>query len=168
MAWRRLGDKPLSEPMMVSLLTHICVTRPQWVQRYYITTDNNDTDTNDNNIDINNFMLWLWLSSSLSFLSLSFHYYNDCYHCCFLSCYHYYHDDYLHYNYSINNVTIIMMTITMIIIIIMLNVQYIILIHNGDVYRTILVISCVFTQYNVMITCDPTMLYHEHLYTTGW
>ena len=24
-------DKPLSEPMMVSLLTHICVTRPQWV-----------------------------------------------------------------------------------------------------------------------------------------
>ena len=31
MAWRRLGAKPLSEPMMVSLLTHICVTRPQWV-----------------------------------------------------------------------------------------------------------------------------------------
>ena len=32
MAWRRLGDKPLSEPMIVSLLTHICVTRPQWVK----------------------------------------------------------------------------------------------------------------------------------------
>ena len=31
MAWRRSGNKPLSEPMMVSLLTHICVTRPQWV-----------------------------------------------------------------------------------------------------------------------------------------
>ena len=31
MAWRRLGDKPLSDPMMVSLLTHICVIRPQWV-----------------------------------------------------------------------------------------------------------------------------------------
>ena len=29
MAWRRPGDKPLSEPMMVSLTTHICVTRPQ-------------------------------------------------------------------------------------------------------------------------------------------
>ena len=29
MAWRRPGDKPLSEPMMVCLLTHICVTRPQ-------------------------------------------------------------------------------------------------------------------------------------------
>ena len=32
MAWRRLGDKPLSEPMMVGLLTHICITRPQWVK----------------------------------------------------------------------------------------------------------------------------------------
>ena len=31
MAWRRPGDKPLSEPRMVSLPTHICVTRPQWV-----------------------------------------------------------------------------------------------------------------------------------------
>ena len=31
MAWRRPGDKPLSEPIMVSLLTHICFTRPQWV-----------------------------------------------------------------------------------------------------------------------------------------
>ena len=31
MAWRRLGDKPLSEPIMVSLLTHICVTQPQCV-----------------------------------------------------------------------------------------------------------------------------------------
>ena len=29
MAWRRSGDKPLSETMMVGLLTHICVTRPQ-------------------------------------------------------------------------------------------------------------------------------------------
>ena len=32
MAWRRPGDKPLSEPMMVSLLAHICVTRPQWAK----------------------------------------------------------------------------------------------------------------------------------------
>ena len=31
MAWRRPGDKPLSEPMIVSLSTHVCVTRPQWV-----------------------------------------------------------------------------------------------------------------------------------------
>ena len=32
MAWRRLGDKPSSEPMMVCLLTQMCVTRPQWVK----------------------------------------------------------------------------------------------------------------------------------------
>ena len=33
MAWRRPGDKPLSEAMMVNLLTHICVIRPQWVKK---------------------------------------------------------------------------------------------------------------------------------------
>ena len=32
MACSRSGDKPLSEPMMVSLLMHICGTRPQWVK----------------------------------------------------------------------------------------------------------------------------------------
>ena len=31
MAWRRPGNKPLSETMMVRLPTHICVSRPQWV-----------------------------------------------------------------------------------------------------------------------------------------
>ena len=34
MAWRRSGDKPLSEPIMVSILTHICVIRPQWVNSF--------------------------------------------------------------------------------------------------------------------------------------
>ena len=40
MAWRRPDDKPLSEPIMVSLPTHICFTRPQWVkyEKFYITT----------------------------------------------------------------------------------------------------------------------------------
>ena len=36
MTWRRSGDKPLSEPMMISLLTHICVTRPQWVNTAFV------------------------------------------------------------------------------------------------------------------------------------
>ena len=31
MAWRRPGNKPLSEPMIVRLPTHTCVARPQWV-----------------------------------------------------------------------------------------------------------------------------------------
>ena len=32
MAWHGTGDKPSSEPMMVRLLPHICVSRPQWVK----------------------------------------------------------------------------------------------------------------------------------------
>ena len=33
-AWHRSGDKPLSGPMMAkfNLMTHICVTRPQWTK----------------------------------------------------------------------------------------------------------------------------------------
>ena len=33
MAWHRPGNKPLFEPMMVILSTHICVTRPQRVKQ---------------------------------------------------------------------------------------------------------------------------------------
>ena len=32
MAWRRRGDKPLSESMVVSLMTHNYVARSQWVK----------------------------------------------------------------------------------------------------------------------------------------
>ena len=32
MAWRRPRDKPSSDPMMVSLQMHICVTRLEWVK----------------------------------------------------------------------------------------------------------------------------------------
>ena len=32
MAWRREGDKPLSEPMILSLLTQMFVARHQWVE----------------------------------------------------------------------------------------------------------------------------------------
>ena len=34
MAWRRPGDMPFSETMMFCLLTHICVTWPQWVKHH--------------------------------------------------------------------------------------------------------------------------------------
>ena len=34
MAWCRSGDRPSSEQMMVRLLTHICVSRPQWVKTF--------------------------------------------------------------------------------------------------------------------------------------
>ena len=36
MAGHRAGDKPLSELITVSLLTHICVTRSQWVKQFCI------------------------------------------------------------------------------------------------------------------------------------
>ena len=39
MAWRRPGDKPLSEPMMDKIPTHICVTRPQWVNSLWPSGD---------------------------------------------------------------------------------------------------------------------------------
>ena len=32
MAWYQQGDKPLPEPMMIILLTHICASLPQWVE----------------------------------------------------------------------------------------------------------------------------------------
>ena len=35
MAWHQPGDKPLSEPMMVSLLMHLYVTWPQWFKKIF-------------------------------------------------------------------------------------------------------------------------------------
>ena len=45
MAWRwpGPGDKPLSEPVMVSLVTYICVTRPQWVDQIRESGEQSDT-----------------------------------------------------------------------------------------------------------------------------
>ena len=34
MAWCRPGDKPLSEPSWFSLLTQLCIPRPQWVNTF--------------------------------------------------------------------------------------------------------------------------------------
>ena len=44
MVWRRLGEKPLSEPM-VTLLTYICVAWPQWVKRLKAVIRGNCPDT---------------------------------------------------------------------------------------------------------------------------
>ena len=40
MVWRRPGDESLSEPMMVNLPPHICVTRPQCVKILYTYLNN--------------------------------------------------------------------------------------------------------------------------------
>ena len=52
MAWRRAGDKPLSELMLVRSLTHICVTRPQWVKKiivsaFYVCLDIHDSKSSE-------------------------------------------------------------------------------------------------------------------------
>ena len=39
LAWRRPDDKPLSEPMMVSLPTYICVSRPQRIKTMFSVPD---------------------------------------------------------------------------------------------------------------------------------
>ena len=56
MVWRRPGEKPLSEPMMVRLPTHLCVTRPQWV-KYNFSEKRHARDA----------MLWVHPSSYLDF-----------------------------------------------------------------------------------------------------
>ena len=43
MAWHLPGDKPLSEPLMISLLTHICVARPQWLTNAFCNKKNEMT-----------------------------------------------------------------------------------------------------------------------------
>ena len=47
MACRRPGDKPLSEPVMVSLLTYICVTRSQGVN--YSNLNDHSSGSNNHN-----------------------------------------------------------------------------------------------------------------------
>ena len=43
MAWRRLGDRLLSEPVMNRLPTHICVTWPRWVKTLNTLIHDRDT-----------------------------------------------------------------------------------------------------------------------------
>ena len=57
MAWRRPGVKPLSEPMMVRLPTHICGTRPQWVNSH----------SSSLRISAATMMLDSWTSTGLTF-----------------------------------------------------------------------------------------------------
>ena len=46
-ARRRPGYKPLSEPMMVSLLTHLCVTRSQWAKNFMLSLSTNRSNKNE-------------------------------------------------------------------------------------------------------------------------
>ena len=65
MAWRRPGDKPLPEPVMVRLPTHICVTRPQWVNTLTTAqTDRSFVEDIFNYISVNDhfdILIHIWL-----------------------------------------------------------------------------------------------------------
>ena len=76
MAWRRPGDKPLSELMMVSLPTHICVTRPQWVNSLTMERGSPPFTTNNPQIVCSNFGLHriTKLICSNTYLLTIFHY----------------------------------------------------------------------------------------------
>ena len=60
MAWCRTGDKSLSAPMMVSLPTHICVTRPQWVKWFTVNTQQRHMGC----------FSWIWNEIYLPYFSL--------------------------------------------------------------------------------------------------
>ena len=54
LAWPQPGDKPLSEPMMVNSLTHICITWPQWVDKGANLIPNQNINLNHSQIIIIN------------------------------------------------------------------------------------------------------------------
>ena len=69
MGWRLPGDKPLSEPIMVRLMTHICVTRPQWVKHVHIGTCYILDKGLHNPIEVFRFQL-LWLDRNILTLTI--------------------------------------------------------------------------------------------------
>ena len=66
MAWRRPGHKPLSEPMMASLPTHICVTRRQWVNVSFVVSLKNMW----NNLSLFQWFETPWLSYDVTAMLL--------------------------------------------------------------------------------------------------
>ena len=71
MAWRQPGNKPLSEPMMVSLLTFICVTRPQWVKANSACMGT--TMTWQHWIDLQNAKSYQWMTHNGLFTWIIYH-----------------------------------------------------------------------------------------------
>ena len=66
MAWHRPGDKPLSEPMIVSLPTHICVTRPQGVNILRLRQNSRHFSDNIFKCILLNENVWISLQISLN------------------------------------------------------------------------------------------------------
>ena len=65
MAWRRQGDKPLSEPMMASLLTHICVANVLLLCHTLATRLNGKVLIIWNISHSKNFFIFIWIPEVL-------------------------------------------------------------------------------------------------------
>ena len=76
MTWCRSGHKPLSEPMMVRLLMHICITWPQWDITWEWQADDTDQTVNSWRQPIPHlyvwamfvFFVWVWELCNFSHL----------------------------------------------------------------------------------------------------
>ena len=64
MAWRRPGDKPLSEPVIVSLLTHIFFTRPQWVNPSRQRLRNSVLSCSNTAMFFSHSQMWVWATQN--------------------------------------------------------------------------------------------------------
>ena len=68
MAWCRPGDKPLSESMTGCLLTHICITQPQWVNTWKLRQNVHHIPDIFKCIFFNEY-IWISINISLQFFS---------------------------------------------------------------------------------------------------
>ena len=68
MAWSRPGNKSLSEAMVVSLLTHICVARPQWVNTLRLRQNGQHFTDGIFKCVFLNENIWLLINISLKFV----------------------------------------------------------------------------------------------------
>ena len=64
MAWCQLGDKPLSEQMKVSLLMHICITRPQLLKhKQFWHIDISELQIQIQTSDVFPYVIYWWIMS---------------------------------------------------------------------------------------------------------
>ena len=77
MAWRRPGDKPLSEPMMIILLMLICITRPQWVNHlvtiWYLFSSSVRSPVVRVLLDVGS-IVWIWMGQDDPMISVNITY----------------------------------------------------------------------------------------------
>ena len=70
MPWCRPGDKPLSEPMMVTLLTHMYVS--QWVNAIETLLHGISNGCIKSSTSLSHRLRWLFFTCSVNFIEISF------------------------------------------------------------------------------------------------